>query len=87
MSGRLGELDPLSGFKPGVVRLVGTIVGAFARRNSRISNRGGAKVKIKTQGVLLNFFPKGWTPSVYTIYYILYIALSLQLIIDFKAKD
>ena len=45
MSGRLGELDPLSGFKPGVVRLVGTIVGAIARRNSRSSNRGGAKVK------------------------------------------
>ena len=32
MCGRLGEP---SGFKPGVVRLVETIVGAFARRSSR----------------------------------------------------
>ena len=31
MSGRLGEP---SGFKPRVVRLVGTIVGALVRRNS-----------------------------------------------------
>ena len=63
MSGRLGELDLLSGFKPGVVRLVETIVGAFACRNSRSSNGGGAKVKIKAEGVLLIFFPKCWTSS------------------------
>ena len=52
MSGRLGE--PF-GFKPGVVKLVGTIVGAFARRNSYSWNRGIAKVKIKFKGVLSKF--------------------------------
>ena len=71
---------------PGVLRLVGTIVGAFVPRNSRSSNRGGVKMKIKTEGVLLNFFPEGWTP--FRIYYILilYTALSSQLIIDLMER-
>ena len=52
---------------PGVLRLVGTIVGAFVPRNFRSSYKEGAKLKIKTQGVLLNFFSKGWTLIVYSI--------------------
>ena len=57
MSGRLGELDLLSGFKPGVLRLVGTIVGAFVPRNFRSSYREGAKLKIKNPGCFVKFFP------------------------------
>ena len=69
---RLGEHAPLSGFMPGVLRLVGTIVGAFVPRNFRSSYREGAKLKIKTQGVLLNFFSKVWTLTVYSIYYVIH---------------
>ena len=37
MSYRLGEL---SGFKPGVVRLVGTIVGAFVAKIPEVETEG-----------------------------------------------
>ena len=57
MSGRLGDLDPLSGFKPGVLRLVGTIVGAFVPRNFRSSYREGAKTEDKNPGCFVKFFP------------------------------
>ena len=46
-----------SGFMPGVLRLVGTIVGAFVPRNFRSSYREGAKLKIKNPGCFVKFFP------------------------------
>ena len=48
-----GRLEESSGFKLGVVRLVGTIVGAFVCRNSLSRNRGIAKANIKTEGCFI----------------------------------